>query len=221
MKPRIAIDGPAGAGKSTVARAVAEKLGLAYLDTGAMYRAITLAGLRQQADLHDGDALERLTQSVDLDIQSGSDGQNIIFLNGENVTADIRLPEVSRNVSFVARCPEVREIMAGKQRQIGSRGGMVMDGRDIGTNVMPDAEFKFFLTASLEERARRRLAELLATGESLDLEQMVGEIAVRDKIDSERECSPLRPAKDAIHIDSTHMTIDEVVDTIVGKVTGK
>ncbi|MDW7651675.1 MAG: (d)CMP kinase [Bacillota bacterium] len=220
MKPAIAIDGPAGAGKSTVAREVARRLGLAYLDTGAMYRAITLAGLQRGVDLHDAAALEALTKSVDLDIQSDADGQNIIYLDSQNVSADIRLPDVSRNVSFVARCPEVRDIMVDKQRQIGNRGGVVMDGRDIGTNVMPDARYKFFLTASLEERARRRLEELLAKGEHLSLEQMVGEIAARDKIDSERECAPLRPAEDAIHIDTTKMTIEEVVTAIVNRVSG-
>ena len=221
MLPRIAIDGPAGAGKSTVAQEVGKRLGLAYLDTGAMYRAITLAGLRHGTDLHDAEALERLTRAVELDIQSNSEGQNIIFLDNENVSADIRLPDVSRNVSFVARCPEVRAIMADKQRQIGQRGGVVMDGRDIGTTVMPNAEYKFFLTASLEERARRRLTELLAKGEQLDLEQMMREIAARDKIDSERECAPLRPAEDAIHVDTTDMTIEDVVTTIVKTVRGE
>ncbi|MCW3491496.1 (d)CMP kinase [Dethiobacter alkaliphilus] len=220
MKPRIAIDGPAGAGKSTVAREVARRLGLAYLDTGAMYRAITLAGLRQNADLHNTAALEELTRNSELDIQSAPNG-NIIYLNGENVTEDIRLPEVSRNVSYVARCPEVRDILVGKQREMGNRGGVVMDGRDIGTTVMPDAEFKFFLTASLEERARRRLAELHAKGETLALEQMVKEIGARDKIDSERECAPLRPAEDAIHLDTTALTKEEVIESIVNRVSGK
>jgi CMP/dCMP kinase len=218
MKPSIAIDGPAGAGKSTVAREVARRLGLAYLDTGAMYRAVTLAGLRRGTDLHSGEELETLTRSLELDIQSDSEGQNIIYLNGENVSAEIRLPEVSRNVSFVARCPQVREVLAGKQQAIGRRGGVVMDGRDIGTTVMPWAEYKFFLTASLEERSRRRLAELLAKGEQLDLEQMKEEIAARDKIDSEREVAPLRPADDAIHLDTTPMTIEDVVQAIVGRV---
>lgn len=221
MKPRIAIDGPAGAGKSTVAREVAERLGLAYLDTGAMYRAVTLAGLRNGTDLHDAAALQALTDAIDLDIQTDGTGQNIIFLNGENVSADIRLPLISRNVSFVARCPQVRNVMADKQRTIGSRGGVVMDGRDIGTTVMPDAEYKFFLTASLQERARRRLAELIAKGEQLDLEQMMTEIAARDKIDSEREVAPLRPAADAIHIDTTQMSIEDVVSTIVNTVRGE
>lgn len=218
MKPRIAIDGPAGAGKSTVARAVAKRLGLAYLDTGAMYRAITLAGLSRGVDLHDAEALRELTHRVELDIQSARDGQNIIYLDGENVSAEIRLPLISRHVSYVARCPEVREVMVEKQKQIGSRGGVVMDGRDIGTNVMTDAEYKFFLTASLEERARRRRLELLEKGESISLEQMVKEIAARDKIDSERECAPLRPAEDAIHLDTTHMTVDEVIEAITGRV---
>ncbi|MCR3921073.1 MAG: (d)CMP kinase [Firmicutes bacterium] len=218
MKPRVAIDGPAGAGKSTVARAVAKRLELAYLDTGAMYRAITLAGLRRGVDLHDGKELKALTASVDVDIQSDCEGQNIIFLNGENVSSAIREPEVSRHVSFVALCPQVREVMVDKQREIGHRGGVVMDGRDIGTNVMPEAEFKFYLTATLTERARRRLAELVAKGESLVLEQMVDEIAARDKIDSERECSPLRPADDALHVDTTEMTIEQVIDFIVATV---
>lgn len=221
MKPRIAIDGPAGAGKSTVAREVAGRLGLAYLDTGAMYRAITLAGLRRGTDTHDAEALEALTKAVELDIQSDGTGQNIIFMDGENVTEDIRLPIVNRNVSFVARCAQVREILVDKQRQIGSRGGVVMDGRDIGTNVMPGAEYKFFLDASLTERSRRRLAELSAKGEELELEQMMKEIAARDKIDSEREVAPLRPAEDAIYLDTTLLTIEDVVKTIVRAVRGE
>lgn len=215
MKPKIAIDGPAGAGKSTVAREVAERLGLVYLDTGAMYRAITLAGLRRGADIHDAKTLEALTAAVELDIQSDNTGQNIIFVDGENVTADIRLPIVSSNVSFVARCPQVRDILVDKQRQIGSRGGVVMDGRDIGTIVMPEAEHKFFLSAALEERARRRLAELLAKGEQFELAQMMEEIASRDKIDSEREVAPLRPAEDAVYLDTTLLSVEAVVDFIV------
>ncbi|NLZ39542.1 MAG: (d)CMP kinase [Firmicutes bacterium] len=215
MKAKIAIDGPAGAGKSTVARAVAKELGLAYLDTGAMYRAITLAALRAGVDFNDSRALADLTESVELDIQIGSDGENIIFLNGENVSEEIREPEINSNVSYVARCPEVREIMVSKQQEIGRRGGVVMDGRDIGTKVMPEAEFKFFLTASLEERARRRLAELKAKGINLTLPQMIEEIRTRDKIDSERECSPLQAARDAIYLDTTEMTIEQVVKYIV------
>jgi cytidylate kinase len=220
MNERVAIDGPAGAGKSTVAREVARRLGLAYLDTGAMYRAITLAGLRRSTDLHNAEALQRLTQSVELDIQSDSEGQNIIFLDGENVSIDIRLPEISRHVSFVALCPQVRDVLVDKQRQIGRRGGVVMDGRDIGTMVMPDAEYKFFLTASLEERARRRLEELRAKGEVMDIGQMTQEIAARDKIDSEREVAPLRPAEDAIHVDTTDMDIEDVVNTVVKLIRG-
>lgn len=222
MKPRIAIDGPAGAGKSTVARAVARRLCLSYLDTGAMYRALTLAALRQGTDLYDAAALDGLARRVRLDIKNdGPDGQNLVYLDGEDVTEEIRLPEVSRNVSLVARCPQVRQLMADMQREIGRRGGVVMDGRDIGTNVMPDAEYKFFLTASLEERARRRLLELAAKGERLDLPQMMEEIAARDKIDSERECAPLKPAPDAIHIDTTHLSIEDVVSAIVKRVQGQ
>lgn len=216
MKPRIAIDGPAGAGKSTVARAVARKLGLTYLDTGAMYRAITLSALRKGVNMDDPSELSRLAQQASLEIKNnGPDNQNLVFLDDRDVTEEIRLPEVSRNVSVVARCPEVRAILADRQRQTGRRGGVVMDGRDIGTNVMPDAEYKFFLTASLEERARRRQAELAARGEDISLTQMMSEIAARDKIDSERECAPLRPAPDAIHIDTTEKTVEQVVLAIV------
>lgn len=221
MKPRIAVDGPAGAGKSTVARAVAKKLGLLYLDTGAMYRAITLEALRRGVDVNDGDALEELTRQCSLDIKKNeADGSNLVFLNGEDVSEQIRTPQVNRNVSYVARCPQVRAIMAELQQDFGRRGGVVMDGRDIGTHVMPEAEYKFFLTASLEERARRRLAELLAKGEKLDLDQMIKEIAARDKIDSERECAPLKAAPDAVVIDTTKMTVEEVVNEIVNRVLG-
>lgn len=221
LNTSIAIDGPAGAGKSTVARAVAKRLGLAYLDTGAMYRAVTLAALRQDANLHDNQALKNLAERLTLDILCDKTGENLIFLNGENVTEAIRDPQVSRHVSYVARSPEVRRIMVNKQKEIGSRGSVVMDGRDIGTAVMPDALFKFFLTASLEVRASRRLAELQAKGEQLTLLQMKEEIAARDKIDTEREYAPLRAAEDAVHIDTTNMTVTDVTDTIVAMVTGQ
>ncbi|NLM45634.1 MAG: (d)CMP kinase [Firmicutes bacterium] len=220
MKLRIAIDGPAGAGKSTAARAVARRLGLAYLDTGAMYRAVTLAALRRKVNLHDGKELEKLAASLDLAVKSGRGGENIIYVDGEDVTEAIRTPEVNRHVSLVAKCPEVRRLMVEKQKEIGRAGNVVMDGRDIGTNVMPDAEVKIFLTASLEERARRRLEELAVKGEKLDLKQMIAEITARDKIDSERECSPLRPAEDAVHLDTTNMTVEEVVDAIVNIAAG-
>ncbi len=219
MKKRIAIDGPAGAGKSTVARTVAKKLGFIYLDTGAMYRAITLAALRRNEDLHDDELLEKLTLSVKLDIKNEEGGgENVIFLDGEDVSQAIRSPQVSRNVSYVASSPRVRRIMAGLQRRFGSRGRVVMDGRDIGTHVMPDAEYKFFLTASLQERARRRMTELAAKGESIPLPSMMEEIAARDKIDSERECAPLRAAVDAIHIDTTELTIDQVIEAVIERV---
>ncbi|MBS4023051.1 MAG: (d)CMP kinase [Dethiobacter sp.] len=219
MKPRIAIDGPAGAGKSTVARSVATRLGLIYLDTGAMYRAITLAALRRNFDLHNDKALEALTQSVKLDIKNeNSNGHNVIYIDGENVSDAIRSPEVSRNVSYVACSPLVRGIMGKLQREFAVRGGVVMDGRDIGTHVMPDAEYKFFLTASLQERSRRRLAELVDRGEKIELLQMMDEISARDKIDSEREHAPLRAAPDAIHIDTTEMTIEQVITSIISRV---
>ncbi len=222
MKPRIAIDGPAGAGKSTVARAVARRLNLIYLDTGAMYRALTVAALRRDLDLHDDGALGELAELVRLDIRTEeATGRNLIFLDGEDVTETIRQPLVSRNVSFVAKSPPVRRIMSDLQRRFGQRGGVVMDGRDIGTHVMPDAEYKFFLTASLPERARRRREELLAKGEDISLEQMAEEIASRDKIDSERQYAPLCRAGDAVEIDTTAMTAEEVIQAIVDRVREK
>jgi len=222
LKLRIAIDGPAGAGKSTVARAVAGQLNLIYLDTGAMYRALTLAALRQNLDLHDDYALAKMAASVRLDIRPGErNGENLIFLDGEDVTASIRRPEVSRNVSYVAKSAPVRRLMADLQRQLGQEGGVVMDGRDIGTHVMPAAEYKFFLTASLEERARRRREELLTQKEEISREQMIAEIAARDKIDSERQHAPLCKAADAIEVDTTTMSVEEVIAAIVDTVRGR
>jgi cytidylate kinase len=219
LNPRIAIDGPAGAGKSTVARAVAGQLNLIYLDTGAMYRALTVAALRRGVDLLDDGALEKLAESVRLDIRNDpGTGGNLIYLDGEDVTAAIRRPAVSRNVSYVAKSPPVRRIMTDLQRKFGAKGGVVMDGRDIGTHVMPEAEYKFYLTASLAERARRRREELPAGTENVSLEQMIAEIAARDKIDSQRQCAPLAQAPDAILIDTTGMPAEEVIAKIVARV---
>jgi cytidylate kinase len=192
----IAIDGPAGAGKSTVARAVAEALGFTYLDSGAMYRCIALAELRGAAD--------------PLGCEIGFDGDGAIVLDGEDVSGQIRTPQVSERASEVAARPEVRERLVELQRELISRGDYVAEGRDIGTVVAPDAELKVFLTASPEERARRRAAETGA-----DAEEVLRDQRQRDERDSTREHSPLTAAEDAIEVDTTGLQIDEVVQRIV------
>jgi cytidylate kinase len=210
----IAIDGPAGAGKSTVAKQVAEQLSYIYIDTGAMYRALTYKALFIGTDLNNGFELEAVLQETDIELQKTADGQAVI-LDGKDVTEEIRSSEVTNNVSFVARQKEVRLEMVKRQQLLAESGGVVMDGRDIGTHVMPDAELKIFLVASVEERARRRYAENTLKGITVDFEQLKSEIALRDKRDSERETAPLKKAEDAIELDTTSMNIDEVVKSIL------
>ncbi|GGB51868.1 (d)CMP kinase [Fictibacillus barbaricus] len=210
----IAIDGPAGAGKSTVAKQVAERLSFIYIDTGAMYRALTYKALTTGTDLNDGTALEALLHSTDIELVITETGQAVI-LDGKDVSKEIRTSEVTNNVSFVARQPEVRTEMVKRQQLLAESGGVVMDGRDIGTHVMPKAELKIFLIASVEERARRRYEENMSKGFESDFEQLKSEIALRDKRDSEREAAPLRKAEDAIELDTTSMTIEEVVSSIL------
>lgn len=210
----IAIDGPAGAGKSTVAKQVAERLSFIYIDTGAMYRALTFKALSLGADLNDGAALESVLHSTEILLVKTNEGQ-AVYLDGNNVTEEIRSSEVTNNVSFVARQKEVRLEMVKRQQQLAESGGVVMDGRDIGTHVMPNAELKIFLIASVEERARRRYEEIISKGIIADFEQLKSEITLRDKRDSEREAAPLRKAEDAIELDTTSMTIEEVVLSIL------
>lgn len=213
---RIAIDGPAGAGKSTIARLVAQKLGLRYLDTGAMYRAVTLQALLKDAPLDNEARLINLITSMDLEIVFEPEtGANLIFIDGQDMTEEIRLPEVSNNVSLVSSHGKVRELIVALQKQIGLKGQIVMDGRDIGTIVMPEAEWKFFLVASVEERARRRQKELEQRGHKVALEELEEQIAKRDHFDSTRENSPLCKAEDAIEIDSTALGISEVVSRVL------
>ncbi|WP_096188606.1 (d)CMP kinase [Evansella halocellulosilytica] len=210
----IAIDGPAGAGKSTVAKMVAEKLSFIYIDTGAMYRALTYASLKKQIDIHnEGDVVQLLNNSK-IELSNTGEKQRI-FLNGDDISEAIRLPDVTNRVSYIAKHKEIREKMVIEQQKLASQGGTVMDGRDIGTAVLPEAEVKIFLTASVEERARRRHEEHIQKGQPSNYEVLVEEIRKRDKIDSERETAPLRKALDAIEIDSTSMTIPEVVDEIL------
>lgn len=219
--PYVAIDGPAGAGKSTVAKTLAKKLDFIYVDTGAMYRAVTLAALRKGIDLKDHDCLTRLARDVSVALLPDGNGGLKVLLNGENVSEDIRSQEVSKNVSLVAMVPGVRKRLVELQRAMAARGGVVMEGRDIGTVVLPDAPVKVFLTATHVERAKRRREELAAKGNLIDQEQMEKEILIRDQIDSTREADPLTQAEDAVVIDSTSFSVKEVVDMIMSLVLAK
>lgn len=214
---QIAIDGPAGAGKSTVAKKVANELNFLYIDTGAMFRALTYEALRLNIDLSDGEKLSQLLKNLDIKFVPTDNGQRVL-VNDTDVTEEIRSPEVTNHVAIVATHKEVREEMLKRQREMASRGSVVMDGRDIGTCVLKDAPLKIFLTASSEERARRRHEELTMKGIHTDINQLKKEIEERDKQDSEREIAPLKKAEDAIEIDSTHLTIDEVVQKILALV---
>lgn len=209
-KIQIALDGPAGAGKSTIAKQLAARLDYVYIDTGAMYRAVTLAALEQSLDLNNGEVLGELMKSLDIRLTPGENGQRV-FIGDREVTDAIRSIEITNNVSFVARQKEVRAALVTAQRKLAEHGGIVMDGRDIGTVVLPDAELKVFLTATVEERAARRHRENIARGMDSDIAILQEEIALRDKRDSEREVSPLRQADDALYLDTTEMTIDDVV----------
>lgn len=210
MKKVIAIDGPAGAGKSTIAKAIAQKLAYTYIDTGAMYRAVALAALRAGVAVDDAAGLEAIAAAADIDMQMQS-GANRIFLNGEDVTDAVRRPEVGAAASPVSAVGGVREHLVAAQRKLAGRGGVVMDGRDIGTVVLPAADCKIFLTADLDERVERRYAELVAKGLSTTREEVREDISTRDWRDTHRENSPLKQADDAVLLDSTGMTIDEVL----------
>ncbi len=208
----IAIDGPSGVGKSTTARRVAERLGWQYLDTGAMYRAAALALLRAGLSLEDRPGLERLLAGLQL-AQEGTR----IFLDGEDVSEAIRSPEVTRHVTPVSADARVREVLVEQQRRIGASGRWVVDGRDIGTVVFTQACCKVFLTASPEARAQRRLRELQAKGQSPSFEAVLADLQRRDNADSSRAASPLRQADDAVELDSSDLTLDQVVDQIVAR----
>ncbi|WP_018660442.1 (d)CMP kinase [Heyndrickxia acidiproducens] len=213
-KINIAIDGPAAAGKSTAAKKVAEKLNYIYIDTGAMYRSLTYKALQRRENLEDGQALADLLYQTSIELQPGEKGQ-LVFVDGKDVTAKIRERDVTNSVSIVSKHRVVREEMVKRQQALASGGGVVMDGRDIGTQVLPDAELKIFLLASADERAQRRHAENLAKGYPSDLSELKSEIERRDKLDSEREVSPLCKAADAIALDTTSMGIDEVVSRML------
>lgn len=213
----IAIDGPASAGKSTIAKKIATRLGLIYLDTGAMYRALTLAALREKKDLESENDLLVVLDAIKIQFDHGTGEQNV-YLNGENVTDAIRSVNVTQNVSLVSSHEKVREEMVSRQQTIAKEGGIVMDGRDIGTVVMPHAELKIYLVASAEERALRRYRESVAKGMDVSLEELTEDMKARDYYDMNRTASPLRKAEDAIELDSTKMSIDDVVETILAMV---
>jgi len=215
----IAIDGPAAAGKSTVAKVVAKELSYVYIDTGAMYRTLTYAALEQNVDIENEESLMEVLKNVNIDFQQGENTQ-LVFLNGKDVSEAIRTPNVTNRVSIVAKHRLVREEMVRRQQALAEKGGVVMDGRDIGTHVLPNAEVKIFMLASVQERAERRHLENAKKGFASSLEQLKKEIAKRDKLDSEREVSPLKKADDALELDTTSLSIEEVVQKIMDIVSG-
>jgi cytidylate kinase len=211
---QIAIDGPAAAGKSTIAKKTAELLGYTYVDTGAMYRAITYKAIQLNIDLQDGEKLTSLLKETTIELKPSPKGQ-LVFLDNQEVTDEIRSLKVTASVSAVAAHADLREEMVLRQLEMGKEGKIVMDGRDIGTHVLTNAELKIFMSASVEERAKRRYLENQKRGIETDLKELVAEIALRDKMDSERVASPLIQAEDAIFIDTTELTIEQVSEKIM------
>ena len=212
--PVVAIDGPAGAGKSTAARLLAARLGYRLLDTGVLYRAVALAASERGVDWADESALGELAEGLRIEFETDEKGASRLLLDGRDRSLDIRRPEISRGASDVSRHPGVRAALLGLQRELGARGGVVMEGRDIGTVVFPDAEVKIFLTADPLERANRRCREQRERGVEADLEETLRQIGERDEQDRNRETAPLRPAEDAVTVDSGDMTIEEMVEAL-------
>ncbi len=213
MSYNIAIDGPAGAGKSTIAKAVAKKMKLIYVDTGSMYRALALFMLREKVDLQDTESIIKKCGEADVTIRY-EDGVQVVLLNGENVNAFLRTEEVGNAASTISPIPEVRKKLVELQRKLASESDCIMDGRDIGTCVLPEAQVKIYLTASSEVRAKRRYDELSAKGVSCDLNQIKADIEERDYRDMHRELSPLKQAPDAILVDTSDMSIEQVIEKI-------
>lgn len=210
---RVAIDGPSGAGKSTIAKAVAKKLGIDYIDTGAMYRAVGYKVLKRGVDPGDAQALKKLLDETEIDFSKGN-----IILDGNVINDKIRTPEISKKASECSALAQVREKLVQLQRGMGQSKSVIMDGRDIGSNVLTDAEYKFFMTASPEERARRRFDELKEKGQQVTYEQVLEDILQRDHNDMTRELNPLRKAEDARELDTTGMSIEEVTDYILKEI---
>ncbi|WP_339262200.1 (d)CMP kinase [Lysinibacillus sp. FSL K6-3209] len=211
---QIAIDGPAGAGKSTIAKIVAESLGFTYIDTGAMYRAVTYKAMQQNIHLDDEANLAAMLAVSSIELKPSPQGQ-LVFLDGENVSDAIRSNEVTSSVSQVAAHAKVRELLVAQQQKLAANGGVVMDGRDIATHVLKNAELKIFMSATVEERARRRFIDNEKRGIASSIEKLQEDIALRDKMDSEREASPLIQAADAIFLDTTELSIDAAAQAIL------
>ncbi|MTI67791.1 MAG: (d)CMP kinase [Firmicutes bacterium] len=209
----IAIDGPAGAGKSTIAKILAKRLNIIYIDTGAMYRAFTYKFLKNNKSIEDKEAIKEMLDNTEIDFRN-----NHIFLDGKIVDNEIRKNKVSKNVSNIAKIKEVREKLVLLQRKIANNKSVVMDGRDIGSNVFPDADYKFFINASAQERGTRRYKELEKKGTSIKLENIINEIKQRDKIDSTRKLAPLTKTEDAIEINTTDLTIEETIEKVLSNI---
>lgn len=216
----IAIDGPAGAGKSTIAKLIAKQLGLVYIDTGAMYRAVGLKAKRNNIACSEQEKIEEMLKNTEVELKN-ENGATAVYLDGENVSAEIRLPEISRMASDISAVPVVRYAMVEMQRSMANKTDTVLDGRDIGTFVLPNADVKIFLTASVEERAERRYKELIARGENVKKEDVRSDIEKRDYNDSHRALAPLKKADDATEVDTTGMTIDQVCEKIISLVRNK
>ena len=208
----IAVDGPAGAGKSTVAKRLAKKLGFTYLDTGAMYRALTLKALEQGVDFSDTASLAEMASGTAIDLKYGVDSSLAVLLDGRDVSAEIRQPRITRVVSDLAKVREVRQILVELQRELGRRKDSILDGRDIGTHVFPGADVKFYIDANFDERVKRRYLELKDSNPGLRMEDIARDLRNRDSIDSTRESAPLRRAEDAVYIDTTGVGIEDVVE---------
>lgn len=210
---RVAVDGPSGAGKSTIAKAVADKLGIDYIDTGAMYRSVGYKMMREGISVEDEELLRKMLDETDIDFY-----ENNIILDGEIINDKIRTSEISKMASLCSAVPAVREKLVELQRGMGEKKSVIMDGRDIGTNVFKDAEYKFFLTASPEERADRRYKELKEKGESISYDEVLKNIKQRDHNDSTRKLNPLRKADDALEVDTTGLSIEDVIDNVLKEI---
>jgi len=216
----IAIDGPAGAGKSTIAKLIAQKLGFLYIDTGAMYRALTLKALNEFIDIKDAESIIKLANNSTIDLTNNSDGSLKVMLDGIDVTREIRQPLITKHVSDLAKIKEVRQVMLKLQRALGERANSVLDGRDIGTVVFPDAQKKFYVDAHFSERVNRRHKELNESGENITWDSVESDLLNRDTIDSTREFAPLKKADDAIFVDTTDLNIQQVVEKVMSYING-